>query len=380
MKKEFKEALGVPQNITNTAVQIYNDIMSHIPKDADFEDLNGYETEIEGDYQFAGLKINDVNFEIEIRKHEDLVLLGMATSDNSKLENNFNLKTKTSKIFNLSFKYVGPETTTGEDIIKHMVDDRLEYIGSIAHELKHKYDYFKKPVNSLSKRVKYDVGSGRGFGSIETINEFIHFLYYGHVIESLVRPSEIAAIIESGGITKKDFYKFLTDTRTYQRLNELKNFTYEKFYDGIKNEIDKVKDLFDHNDISYEGETDDEIVDEALRLLYLNLRDWKAENMHRRLVSGFHEMFLGFSGEKEIFFNNYLKSISKFDEDYEKFFHYEIKLFNHVGTKMIKKIAKLYDLARETQNESIINWEVWRLLNENNMKIETKPKFNYKKR
>lgn len=380
MKKEFKEALGVPQNITNVAVKIYNDIMDYIPKNADFGELNGFEAEIKGDYEFAGLTFKKVNFDLEIRQHDELELVGMATADNAKLQDDFSLKSKQSKKFNILFRYVGPETTTGSDIIQDMVDDKLEYIGSIAHELKHKYDYFKKPVQSLSKRVKYEVGSGRGFGSVRAINEFIHFLYYGHVIESLVRPTEIAAIIEAGNITKKDFYKFLTDTRTYQRLNQLKNFTYEKFYNDIKNEIDEVKDLFDHNNISYENKTDDEIVEEALRLLYLNLKDWKAEKMHNRLVSGFHEMFLGFSGEKDIFFSNYLKTISKFEDNYKKFFEYEIKLFNYVGAKMIKKIAKLYDLARETQNESIINWELWRLLNENNMKIETEIRFRPKKR
>jgi hypothetical protein len=46
---------------------------------------------------------------------------------------------------------------------------------------------------------------------------------------------------------------------------------------------------------------------------------------------------------------------------------------------MIKKIAKLYDMAKDVKNESIINWELWHKLKGTNSKIVTESKYFKKK-
>lgn len=375
VRQILSEALGVPKNIVNVATELYNQILNIIPPNYTFEQLNGFEYKINGEFEISDHKFNEVSFKIDLSEHDTLEIAGMYTGEQGKLTKKFNIKTKLTNTFDLGFNLVGPETTTGQDVIELMKEDKLEFIGSIAHELKHRYDKFKKPKTNLASKTKYVVASSNGFANINSINEFIHYLYYTHVVENLVRPSEIAALIEAGEITKKDFYKFLTDTRTYNRLNSIRNFTYDGLKRNLETELPKIKKVFTINSIEYDDLTDDEIINKTLDLVYINLKNWQASFVHRKLLSNPFELLTGFSGDKEEFFQGYLKNLERFGDNYEKFFKYEIKLMNYVGSKMIKKIFKLYDLAKDYQNESIINWEVWRMLNENNMKIETKPKF-----
>jgi hypothetical protein len=380
MKKEFKEALGVPSNLINTANKLYDLIINIIPPSYTFEELDGFNEVINGEFEIGDHTFSGVNFEINLREHDTLEIAGMHTGEKAKVTDKFKFKTKLGKKFELGFNFVGPRTTTGQDIIDLIKKEKLEFVGSISHELKHRYDKFKNPKMGLGLKSRYVVASNRGFGDIRPINEFIHYLYYTHIVESLVRPSEIAALIETGEISKKDFYKFLTDTRTFKRLSNIRNFDYNEFKENIKSEIPKIKELFDFNDISYEGMSDDEILEKTLDLVYKNLRDWEASFVHQRLLDNPLEALFGFTGAKDTFFQNYLKNMERFGNDYNKFFNYEIKLMNYIGDKMIRKISKLYDMARDTKNESIINWDLWRMINENNQKISKEFRFKHKKK
>jgi hypothetical protein len=75
---------------------------------------------------------------------------------------------------------------------------------------------------------------------------------------------------------------------------------------------------------------------------------------------------LGDSEELDKIKENFQKFVLRFENNPIKFFKYEIKKFNMIADKMIRKIAKLYDMAKDDgqTNESIINWELHRLLME----------------
>ena len=47
---------------------------------------------------------------------------------------------------------------------------------------------------------------------------------------------------------------------------------------------------------------------------------------------------------------------------------------------MIKKMAKLYAMTPDVQNESIINWELWHKLKGTNSEIVTEFKYPIKKK
>jgi hypothetical protein len=77
------------------------------------------------------------------------------------------------------------------------------------------------------------------------------------------------------------------------------------------------------------------------------------------------EAMIGFEGKKGKYFDKFVNDVQKYQKNPKKFIDHEIKIMNYVGNNMIRKIAKLYDMASDVKNESIINWEVWKLINEN---------------
>lgn len=346
IKKMINEVLGVPENLTKTARIVYDEVYNAIPDDIDFDDIDGFNKTIYGDFEIADYKFNEINFSMDIREHSDFELIGMSTGEQSKITKKFKLKSQVKNKFEITFRFIGPKETTGADIKNLMKSKRAEFIGSIGHELKHRYDFSKIRKSPLASRVKYQSTSGRGFGDITPINKFIHFMYYAHIVESLVRPSELASIIDDGQITKKEFYNFITSTRTYKTLTELKNFNYDTFKTEVKEEIPKIKQLFDYNDVDYDGLSDDQIVEKTLELAFKNIISWQGQNMVSFLSQHPLEAIFGFRGEKQIFFDNFIKHLERFGDNYEKFYIYEIKLFNQVGEKMIRKIIKLYDLSK----------------------------------
>jgi hypothetical protein len=292
----------------------------------------------------------------------------MATSEKSRLSNDFKVEKLTTATFNISFRYAVTSDTTGEELVQDMITNKLEYIGSISHELKHFYDNRKIGPTPLTKRVKYETASSEGFANITPVNEFIHYIYYANAIESLVRPSEFAALVKAGEIDKQQFYKFLTSTRTYERLNRMRSYTYETLRNDLIKEADRIKRLFERLDFPYEGKSDEELADDIIRLVAVNFGNWMGDRMRKRLTTNFMEAIAGFTGDKEKYFDKFINNVQKYQNNPKKFIEYETKNMNRVGDYMIRKIAKLYDTAADVKNESIINWEVWKLINENNRK------------
>jgi hypothetical protein len=376
IKNVLSEAMGVPNNIVNVAHEIYKKAIDSIDDDMTFEDLDGYDIDLNGKFDIADLTIREIEINFDMKEGNEIAVAGMATPDDFELTKKFNIKsTQPKKEFKVQFVIVAPENVTGSDIKKLMFDERIEFVSSIAHELKHKYDSYKKPKNTLKKRSEYLTFTKNNFATITPLNKFLHYLYYTHMIENLVRPSEFAGAIDAAGITKKEFYNFLMDNRTYKMLDEIRSFTYDKLREDLKNDMSNIIEVFKENNINYLGLSEDQIIDETLHLFFLNIKNWKAEMFHRLLSTNFIESLLGFSNEKEKFFRKYLKNLDRFGENYKKYFEYEEKMFNFVATKMIKKIGKLYDMTKNVKTESIINWELWQKIKGESPKIVTELKY-----
>ena len=65
MRKEFNEALGVPENQIDTAIKIYERILKIIPKDYDVSDLKDFKKKFRGDFKVGDVTFSTVEFEIE---------------------------------------------------------------------------------------------------------------------------------------------------------------------------------------------------------------------------------------------------------------------------------------------------------------------------
>ena len=205
-------------------------------------------------------------------------------------------------------------------------------------------------------------------------------MYFIHNIENLVRPSEFAAALHAGEVTKKGFLEFLQNHSVYKKLKDIQNFTYEGLRQSLDEYLPRIKSLFDKNDIDYDGLTDDEILDRTLELFVNNLQVWEAESVEDRLTTHPLQKLIGLSKKNQKFFEKYLNSVKDYDGDFQRFFKDEEKKLHYVSTDMIKKIAKLYAMTPDVQNESIINWELWHKLKGTNSEIVTEFKYPIKKK
>ena len=382
----INEALGVPESILEAAEEVYgmilNDLKSIRQKKDEYEfygDIDitlGYKQKIYLDSYKLIVEVNEID---EFKEHPKIASMGM--SQTFRFDRDIKLKTiKPSSKATFTLTYIVNSEWEPQQLAQEFESDRDEYIGSIAHELKHKYDKQVSRKGLIGHDAEYNAIGDMPPFRIDVLDEkFIHFLYFTTVAENLVRPSEVASNIRTKNITKSQFLDFLKKDKTFQKLQEIKNFTYEDLVSGIKDNMERV-DFF-ISEIMEEDPTtmtDDEKVEKVLRLFFINLSNRKLEKFSRYvdgpmgsdpLLSMLASMLgqsLGDSEELDKIKENFQKFVLRFENNPIKFFKYEIKKFNMIADKMIRKIAKLYDMAKDDgqTNESIINWELHRLLME----------------
>jgi hypothetical protein len=352
------EAAGVPTNIVEVARQIYNHIMSLLKPSIDIEDFLTNEINLIGNFKINEYNFSKVNVEFRLNNLNDyqltdknikLIILGMAQRGTREIFKNYNFVSTTNpNTVNLFINLAVNNETTTQDLIDSFNKDRVVVVSSLAHELKHAYDDVKQPIIKTPERVNYDIGSEKSFGDIQPINEFLRFMYFAHTTENLVRSTELYASLEELGITREEFYKFITNSNVYREYKQGSHFTYEHLRNELLKVIPEIKNTFDHNNIVYPNHaTDDEIVDFTLKQFYKTLLNWKGGVMREILTTDFFEQFIGFDDKKEEYFKKYIKRISRFGDDYEKFFKYETKQINYICHKMMKKISKIFSLIKD---------------------------------
>lgn len=351
------EAVGVPTNIVNIARQVYDNIMSLLKPSINIQDFLTNEIILKDNFKINNYNFSKIKLEFRLKdlgdyniKNDDikLIVLGMSQRGTKEITKNFNfISTTDPKTVNLFIYLALTDKTTTQDLIDVFRQERIVLVSSLSHELKHAYDDFMRPNINTSERVNYDIGSEKSFGNIRPINEFLRFMYFSHTTENLVRPTELYASLEELGITREEFYKFITDNATYKEYKKGSLFTYEHLREELLKIIPEIKETFEHNSIDYpENATDDEIVDFTLQEFYERLINWKGGIMNQMLTDNFIESLMGFQGRKKKYFERYLRTINRFGDDYVKFFKYETKHINYVSYKMMKKISKIFSLIQ----------------------------------
>jgi hypothetical protein len=220
-------------------------------------------------------------------------------------------------------------------------------------------------------------------------------LYYISGIENLVRPTEVAYKLKRKNITKSQFKEFLENNVVYKELVEIKNFTFEDFINRLKESEDRLDGLIDHIGEDPSNMTIDEKINRVLEVAYVDLVNNRMQMFMTMTEHGMDDMIkfgtqLGIlppelEGNLEgiqktdAIRQKFLKYAMKYEKNPTKFFEDEIENFQYVANKMIKKISKLYAMAKDDEqvSESIINWELHQQIMEKKYgkrKIETKYK------
>ena len=384
----INEALGVPDNILNAAEELFNIVAQNI------KSIN-YKSE---EYNFEGdvdielgynkkIVIDHYELLVDVKNYDgyegDVDIASMGMSQTFKFDKDIMMKKiKPSTNASLTITYVVPEEWEPNQLYDALMNNKNEHLASIAHEIKHKYDKQSKRIDLIGRDVKYTANQRISTFAIPVIDQkFFRYLYYISIAENLVRPTEVASKLKSENITKSQFRGFLENNRVYKELMEVKNFTYEKLIEGMYERMDRVDALLDHINEDTSQMTDQEKIKRVLELVYINLANIKLETFDEMVSSkedslkqffkqlmGGVPSFMSDDNEKnmEQLRQKFINSVIKYEKDPLKFFQVECEKFNYVATKMLKKIGKLYAMAKDDEpvNESIINWELHQKLME----------------
>jgi len=357
IKKILREEVGVPRGIVDSAQRLYNDIISRLKRKTITGNSNFILTfkNVNGKYSFSDFQdFESIKVEFEFKEysetdmHKGILILGMGHNGQSRLDDGFELINLDTDNINLSIDLAIPETINEIDnkiIIKTLEDNKQMIVSSLSHELKHAYDGFKKPSEGLKQRSQYNVYSGARFG-IEEIDEFVYFLYFITVIENLVRPSEIYSLMQQGEISQKDFLNFISSNRTYSTLKKINEFSVDKLIESLKQKPEEVDNLLSNVEDYEMPDSIDEKINDLLKVIYLELQKKTLQRAHSMLTNNFFEALFGLSDEKMKFLNSFESEILKFKNNPLKYFEFQEKKFKFVSEKMMKRLSKLYSLAK----------------------------------
>lgn len=367
-KKLLMESSGVPNGIYETSLKVYNDIISYLNNNNKQIIESDIDFIINKEYYISDFKIKNIKIEIVVDYQLNSLPLNIKYVGNynkKEITNDFKIKEieynveSNKTIFNFSAK-------TGyilnlQNILKYFKTNEDYIISAIAHEFKHKYDSFKKPINPIIKHAEYQ--SMEYNSTIPTIDYIIKGMYLTSDFEKLVKNSEFYALLRQKNINKTQFNDFLLKSETYTILNDYRNIKFEDIINKTKEKyIDNVNDFLINLNYSIDKMSIDTKINLCLTVTFLAINDLKLDYIYKKLFSPTSEIFLNFK-ENEIY---YKKMVTKTNsETTTLFFKNKIKEINYNSDIMIKKLSKLYTLMHENKtfnelqinrNNKIIKW------------------------
>jgi len=397
--KVLNEALGVPEGILDSASELYEIVRYFIKGIYDKREEYVFNRSVDltiDDYHIDSLDLH-VNVE-HIPEYEGKPeIAGMGMGQNFTYDKKVQLKVQIlDKEIELHITFIVGDEWETEDLYEKFTRDRVETESTLAHELKHKYDKQKKQTDLIGNDAQYQTYSKGNIrtGIPEFDLKFMRYNYFMQAAESLVRPTELASRMRQMKITKSQFLNFLKEDKAFKEMMDIRDYSFEKFVDGLKEQMDRVDRVLDHIGEYNENMSEDEKIEIILKLLYMNLVNTKVEFFDKMtstpfdsIRSLFNQTFgggiLGRDEDEENLekvrhkFINYL---TKYEKNPIMFFKDRCEQLSYDANNIIKRIGKLYAMAEDDQpmNESIINWELHQQLMEKKYgrrKIETEFKF-----
>jgi len=379
----LNEALGVPENILDAADMLYDVVEQDIKSIDSIQDEYKFDGIIEfelGDKK--KIKIDSYELVVNIEEMEDeegvldIIQMGMGGRFGFSRET-FMKEAQPSTTLELTITFAVGENWEPEGLIQKMEEERDEHVSSLAHEIKHKYDKQAKKNALIGLDAEYQATQQRGTFGIPAIDRnFYRNMYYIHAIENLVRPTEVAYSMKRKNITKSQFKDFLENNRVYKELVQIKNFTFDDFISLLKEQEERLDKLIEYVGENPSNMTIDEKINKVLEIVYIDLVNNRME-LFITMTEHSYDDFLKFGlqlgllpdGAKEKLEGlhktnqirqKFLSQTTKYEKNPTKFFEVEFEKFNYVANKMLKKISKLYDMAKDDEqvSESILNWDL----------------------
>jgi len=384
----LKEALGVPQSILDSGEKLYDQILTNLKSI----------TEKEEEYEFTG----NLDFEIGDKKKKKITsyeltvitetfenynekpqVISMTVGTNFAFDRTLLKKvTEPSTELHMSITFAVSEDWEPNELYEFFQNHKVEQTASLAHEIKHMYDKQVRPTAMVGHDAEYQATQHKDSFGIPIIDHvFFRNMYFVAVAENLVRTTEIASQMKSLNVTKKNFENFLKNERVYKELVGIKNFTFEHFISELKDQMFRVDALLEHIDEDPSEMTDDEKIKRVLEIVYISIVNTRMQfflDMTSKGTDNFIEfgqqmgILPDFMKDEAIALSkvnevrkNFLNFTTRYEKNPIKFFKDECKKFNRVADQLLRKVSKLYDMAKDDEvNESIINWELHQQLME----------------
>ena len=152
--------------------------------------------------------------------------------------------------------------------------------------------------------------------------------------------------MQEGNITREDFLEFISSNTTYQTLKKINNFSVNNMISSLKEKPEEL-DTFISRNSNYEAPEDiDEKIELFLFVLYIELSKNILSRALNILRNNFFEALFGISEEKQKFMDAYESEILRFKNNPLKYFEFQEKKFKFVSEKMMRRLSKLYSLAK----------------------------------
>jgi len=349
-KKYISEALGVPDNLHQTSLKLFDRIANWVKnlRKSDFVKGEGARTIIRGDFRISDFNFSNVKIQLGVESVDEVeepTLISMVNRTESRKTEDFRLQTIKRKNVDLLILIAVPSGFKIKDLHQFFLTNKNEFVENLSHELKHAYDHHKKPFDSPRQRAEYQSAISLNTG-VPVIDQFINDIYYISVSENLVRPSELASAIQNNQVSQKDFLKFLGSNDTYQTVKRIASFDFENFKKELLSNPKELNYMLKHVKQKSKNLSDEEKLDIVLNSVYKALAGAQIKNFSEMITHHPIEMIMGFEGEKEKFFKKFMNTVTKFKTPDEFFKFYEQK-FRTIGREMMKKIAKLYAITNK---------------------------------
>lgn len=358
LSKHYKltEAVGVPDNIEKVSEKITRSLLTQIKDKGDelINSDNTYRFGVKGPMAISDYKIKFVDVEMEFfesENHKDIVFASMGfLVDTSLNQTTLNQDLTKSDTVKLKIIYVIPKNgnTKFNELLSFIINNIFDFQSSISHELAHAYENSKIPSESSKSRAKY-MGYTQTNLNLLPINKFIHYLYYTTATENVVRPSEVHSVMKKAGVERDKFVNFILSNEIYQKYKDISKFSLEEMISELKDYMPRIDDIMKEIGEGDIRRTDEEKIKRLLEVTYITLNNEIIQGYRRLLTSDFFENLFGFSGQKQIYLDNFFKEIKKYSNNPIGFFEYEIKKMNRVSSEMMKKISKVYSLIPDKE-------------------------------
>jgi len=406
------EALGVPEGIVGEADRLFNIVVKAIYQTAPNNyRYSGKENEvvihigINQKFKISDLEIPSIQLIFIVDEMDKIDFIQLGNNERIRIIKKLGYRYEyTDKTFMLLLKLGCPIGTNLREIIEYFLSNDRQLKSILSHELMHKYDNYKKGSLDLLSGIRYRMISNQDLSNFMSVSMLFDYLYTVYMIESIVRPAEIASDMESGNISRSGFKKYVgigseedDEENPFQKIlnkimgnfdsskelndsikkiRDARNYTFDEFRNLLANDIfntlpDNVQKMLQRGNVA-KHEFFKGVIEPALENVMIDLHkgmfsDKVLNNILDELkrynsTNPNPDTLQKIESDAKKLFNAYIKRYSyglKHDkDDVNETMEYFKRLINNINIdadKSLKKIFRLYALAKDDTSSKLPN-------------------------